>query len=379
MKVSLRIFSQFPHRLQVFVPASAASWQAALQRMPGVFQHGEGHYSLLYFPNTLPALRRHFGPALELAFDPGRYPPQTFKQALSPDGTSAPPAEKALPRYAQVLDDLERWIRLKQYSPATLKAYKSCFTKFLWYFNDQDPRDLSKADIEGYLYQRVKEDRLSESAQNQIINAIKCYYEKVLGRPRTLYALPRPKPKKSLPQVLSQEEVGQILRAVANMKHRTILMAIYSGGLRLGEVLRLRVEDVMLGQQKVFVRGGKNKKDRYTLLSRQFMTILESYLAAYQPRYWLFEGQMCGPYSASSVQQIFRRATRKAGVGAFATLHTLRHSFATHLLEAGVDIRYIQELLGHSRIETTVIYTHVAQNNLKGIESPLDRIDIEAL
>ena len=132
MKVSLRIFSQFPHRLQVFVPASAASWQAALQRMPGVFQHGEGHYSLLYFPNTLPALRRHFGPALELAFDPGRYPPQTFKQALSPDGTSAPPAETALPRYAQVLDALERWIRLQQYSPATLKAYKSCFTKFLW-------------------------------------------------------------------------------------------------------------------------------------------------------------------------------------------------------------------------------------------------------
>ncbi len=154
-------------------------------------------------------------------------------------------------------------------------------------------------------------------------------------------------------------------------------MAVYSGGLRLGEILRLRVSDVMEDQQKIFIKGGKNKKDRYTLLSKQFITILTQYIKAYDPKYWLFEGQTGGQYSASSVQHIFRAATAKADVGHFATLHTLRHSFATHLLEAGVDIRYIQELLGHSHIDTTVIYTHVAQNRLSGIVSPLDQIKVK--
>lgn len=279
--------------------------------------------------------------------------------------------------YARAIEELEQWIRLKQYSYATLKSYKLCFRKFLWHFNDIDPKEISKAQISDYIYHLIKEKNISESAQNQMINAIKCYYEKVLGRPRELYDITRPKKKQSLPQVLSTEEVRKILEAVPNLKHRTILMAVYSGGLRLGEILRLRVSDVMEDQQKIFIKGGKNKKDRYTLLSKQFITILTQYIKAYDPKYWLFEGQTGGQYSASSVQHIFRAATAKADVGHFATLHTLRHSFATHLLEAGVDIRYIQELLGHSHIDTTVIYTHVAQNRLSGIVSPLDQIKVK--
>lgn len=155
--------------------------------------------------------------------------------------------------YARAIEELEQWIRLKQYSYATLKSYKLCFRKFLWHFNDIDPKEISKAQISDYIYHLIKEKNISESAQNQMINAIKCYYEKVLGRPRELYDITRPKKKQSLPQVLSAEEVRKILEAVPNLKHRTILMAVYSGGLRLGEILRLRVSDVMEYQQKIFI------------------------------------------------------------------------------------------------------------------------------
>ncbi len=225
----------------------------------------------------------------------------------------------------------------------------------------------------------IKEQNISESYQNQMINAIKCYYEKVLKRPREVYELPRPKPRQSLPQVLSKEEIKRLVEAIPNLKHRVIIMAIYSAGLRLGELIRLRVEDIKLSQQKIYVHGSKNKKDRYTLLSSQFVSILQKYLEAYRPEYWLFEGQTGGQYSASSIQKIFRRACQRAGVGDFATIHTLRHSFATHLLEQGVDIRYIQVLLGHAHVDTTMIYTHVAQDQLKKIASPIDDIQLESI
>ena len=287
--------------------------------------------------------------------------------------------QKVLPKHQEAVDGLARWITLKQYSYHTLKAYSSALTKYLFYYNEKDPKTLTKEDILNYLHFLVKEKGISETAQNTMINAIKCYYEKVLGQPKVVYEIIRPKKKQSLPNVLTMEEIGQILEAVPNLKHRTILVAIYSGGLRLGEVLRLRLDDILKKQGKIRIEGSKNKKDRYTLLSNHFLLILEQYIRAYKPAYWLFEGADKGPYSASSVQQIFRRATKKANVGSLATLHTLRHSFATHLLEQGIDIRYIQELLGHASIETTVIYTNVAQNHLKNIVSPIDHISLKAI
>lgn len=374
MKVSISINPKYLHRLQVYLPAKATYWVEQLQGIKHVHHHDEGHYSMMYFPNTIHYLKQLFGEALSIEFDEAIYPPKVFEKAVAKTNVIK---EVALPKYAKAIDELEQWIKLRQYSHSTLKSYKQCFTKFLWYFNDKDPQEINKSEISNYIYHLVEEKNISESAQNQMINAIKCYYEKVLERPKELYNITRPKKQQSLPQVLSAEEVRKILEAVPNLKHRTILMAVYSGGLRLGEVLRLRVVDVMEGQQKIFIKGGKNKKDRYTLLSKQFITILEQYIKTYDPKYWLFEGQLGGQYSASSVQSIFRAAVAKANVGHFATLHTLRHSFATHLLEAGVDIRYIQELLGHSHIDTTVIYTHVAQNRLSGIVSPLDQISVK--
>lgn len=374
MKISISIHPKYPYRLQLHLPVRANYWVDQLQGIKHVHHHAEGHYSMMYFPNTLPYLKQLFGEVLSIEFDEAIYPPRFFEKAAQKNKVKK---AAALPKYARAIEELEQWIRLKQYSYATLKSYKLCFKKFLFHFNGIHPKEISKSQISDYIYHLIKEKNISESAQNQMINAIKCYYENVLGRPRELYDITRPKKKQSLPQVLSAEEVRKILEAVPNLKHRTILMAVYSGGLRLGEILRLRVSDVMKDKQKIFIKGGKNKKDRYTLLSKQFITILNQYIKAYDPKYWLFEGQKGGQYSASSVQHIFRAATAKANVGHFATLHTLRHSFATHLLEAGVDIRYIQELLGHSHIDTTVIYTHVAQNRLSGIVSPLDQIKVK--
>ena len=375
MKVIIRIFEKYPYRLQVYIPLKAKYLIEQFQAIKNIYHHEDGHYSMFYHPWALQQLKKLYGDYLEIDFDESEYPPQKFEKKKE----VIKKQEKVRPKHYEAVEALEQWIQLKQYSHYTLKAYKHHFIKFLFHFNDVAPSEISKTEVSSYIQHLVVTKQLSESGQNQVINAIKCYYEKVLGRPSEYYDLVRPKKKQSLPQVLSTDSVKKIIEAVPNLKHRTILMCIYSGGFRLGEVLRLRVEDVMLEHGKIFIRGGKNKKDRYNLLSSQFISILEKYVEVYKPKYWLFEGQLSGQYSASSVQSIFRKATAKAGVGSFATLHTLRHSFATHLLEAGVDVRYIQELLGHSHLDTTMIYTHVAQNRLKDIISPLDKLSIESV
>jgi integrase/recombinase XerD len=154
-------------------------------------------------------------------------------------------------------------------------------------------------------------------------------------------------------------------------------MLIYSGGLRIGESIRLRKEDIHFDRKQIFIKGGKGKKDRYTVLSEKMMALLQQYLTAYTPDYWLFEGQAGGQYSTRSVQQVFRRAIAKSGVDPYSTVHILRHSFATHLLERGTDLRYIQELLGHSSSETTQIYTHITKKARHKFSSPLDFLDLE--
>lgn len=336
MKISISIHPKYPYRLQLHLPVKASYWVDQLQGIKHVHHHAEGHYSMMYFPNTLPYLKQLFGEALSIEFDEAIYPPRVFEKAAQKNKVKK---AAALPKYARAIEELEQWIRLKQYSYATLKSYKLYFRKFLLHFNGIDPKEISKSQISDYIYHLIKEKNISESAQNQMINAIKCYYENVLRRPRELYDITRPKKKQSLPQVLSTEEVRKILEAVPNLKHRTILMAVYSGGLRLGEILRLRVSDVMEDQQKIFIKGGKNKKDRYTLLSKQFITILNQYIKAYAPKYWLFEGQTGGQYSASSVQHIFRAATAKADVGHFATLHTLRACLEVVIWAANIHLR----------------------------------------
>ncbi len=275
--------------------------------------------------------------------------------------------EEAFTRFVEAL-------MVKRYSYATIKSYRNAFLQFLLHFPDRHPEDLSEEDVKHYCLHKIATAKWSESYQNQVINAIKFYYEKVLGLPRTFYEL-RPRRPQQLPNVFSEAEIVSLLKAVDNLKHKCILMLIYSAGLRLGELISLRVDDINVSQKNVFVKAGKGKKDRRTLLSDKMILYLNRYLKEYKPQYWLFEGMEGGQYSPRSVQAIFRRAVAAAGVNPYATVHTLRHSFATHLLEQGTDLRYIQELLGHNSTKTTEIYTHITDHAKKRLKSPLDNLE----
>ncbi len=318
------------------------------------------HYSLDKFNH----LKHLFRGRLRLQFDPEKQPPADTRKVL--------PTEPK-PWQAAVEATREKLI-LKRMSPHTIKSYCSHLNQVFGYYQQTKPEELSLDQVRQFLLRRIRQDKVSESYQNQLINAVKFYFESVLGREKKNLYLERPKKGERLPNVLSVEEVSRILKSPTNLKHRCILMIVYSAGLRLNEIIQMRVMDVQFDQGQFFIHGGKGKKDRYTVLAKKTAEVLNRYLQEYQPDYWLFEGADGGQYSRTSVQKIFRRAVKKAGANPLATLHWLRHSFATHMVEQGVNLRYIQSLLGHNSSKTTEIYTHVAR--IDHIQSPLDRIDI---
>jgi integrase/recombinase XerD len=210
------------------------------------------------------------------------------------------------------------------------------------------------------------------------VNSIKFYYDKVIFVPNfRIQEIQRPRATHKLPHFLSVEEVDRLLRASENLKHTAILYTLYSGGLRLSEVLGLQLKDIHWDRNQIMVRGAKGKKDRSVMLSQTLKDLLRHYFDQYQPRTWLFEGQQDGkPYSPRSVQQIVLRSAQKAGISKKVTPHVLRHCFATHLLDRGTNVRFIQELLGHKDIKTTLIYTHVTTKSLEAIQSPLDQLTL---
>jgi integrase/recombinase XerD len=279
------------------------------------------------------------------------------------------------PAQEEALLKMETRLRLKRYTYNTVKSYLSCFRTFLQYLKEKDPNTVSDQEIEAYLLHKINHNRWTESTQNQHINALKFYYEQILEQPRKVFNL-RPRKPQKLPEVLSKEEVVSLIKATNNLKHRCILSMIYSAGLRLGELLNLRIDDIHIDRRQVFIKAGKGKKDRCSLLSEDMLLLLNKYKKKYHPAYWLFEGQTGGKYSARSVQSILNRAKTKSGINPYATTHTLRHSFATHMLEDGVDLRYIQEILGHSSSKTTEIYTHVRNEAKLKIKSPLDGLGL---
>ncbi len=265
-------------------------------------------------------------------------------------------------------------LRLKAYSVHTMRCYSAAFTAFLTYFDGRNIGNLQKEDIEAYLDFLVRQCSISESKQNLVINAIKFYYEGVLGAPRVVYRLQRPKKPLQLPKVLSEQEVLRLINAPENIKHKAILYCIYSGGLRISEAINLKISDIHSDDGYLFIKAAKGKKDRRTVLSQRLLVLLRRYAAVCRPVYWLFEGQNGGQYSATSIRVIFERARKKAGIIHPCSPHTLRHSFATHLLERGMSLRYIQVLLGHASTKTTELYTHVAEINSRRFKSPLDMI-----
>ncbi len=271
---------------------------------------------------------------------------------------------------------LVRYLVDRRYAQNTIQTYRHCFLGYLAHYRMADPLSLPENAVADYLHHMVTVRGVSASYQNQALNAIKCYYERIAGRPRMVVHIERPLKSRTLPKVLSEEEVTRLLRGTDNLKHRCLLMVIYSAGLRSGEAVRLRLHDIDSDRMLIRIEGAKGKKDRYSLLSQKTLEKLREYVAEYRPQEFLFPGANGGPYSATSARAIFHKAKKKARITKPATLHTLRHSFATHLLEHGVNLRYIQDLLGHSSPKTTEIYTHVSKTVMGRIDNPLDRLDI---
>lgn len=265
----------------------------------------------------------------------------------------------------------KKWLQQRRLSENTVNTYAEVTTFFIRYMKLKNTDQLSKRLIESFNYDFIVRANKSVSYQNQCISGIKKYLD-YLGEKVDELQLERPRKERKLPIVLSIEEVKLLLGAITNLKHRTMLSLIYSGGLRIGEAINLKIGDIDSKRMLIHIKGAKGKKDRYTLLSESFLGILREYYKNYRPKDFLFEGQNNSKYSNTSAQKILKYAVERAGINKRITLHTLRHSFATHLLENGTDIRYIQELLGHNSPKTTMIYTHVSESSIRRIKNPFD-------
>ena len=282
---------------------------------------------------------------------------------------------KAMQEQSQ-FEDLRRELVSRKYSYKTVKGYIYYNRDFL-NSTDKEPSEVNDDDVKDYLLYLAEEKESATATINQAINALKFYYGTMLKR-KFLYEIKRPRKDKKLPEVLSKEEVSRIINGTANIKHKAILMTIYSGGLRLGETARLEQAHLDRDRMLIFVKGATGRKDRYTLLSEKALQLIDQYMKRYEPQKWLFEGARAGRYiSKRSIEKVFDQACERAGIKKDVSVHDLRHSFATHLLESGVDLRYIQELLGHASSKTTEIYTHVSIRSLGKIRSPLDNLNLE--
>lgn len=266
-------------------------------------------------------------------------------------------------------------LETRRYSLNTAKNYCSQFAAFAYHYKERTLLEITEEDIKVYMHGIVKSGK-SSSYQNQAINAIKFYYEQVLDMPQRFYEIDRPNTEQKLPLVLSEEEVVQLFEAVSNIKHKAILVTMYSCGLRISELLNLKLTDIQSDRKLVLVREGKGKKDRTTILATSTLELLRKYYLACRPKIYLFEGEAGKPYSARSVGAILKQALQKANIKKPASPHTLRHSFATHLLENGTDLRYIQVLLGHSSPKTTEVYAHVSTRYLRDVKSPIEKLQI---
>ena len=284
------------------------------------------------------------------------------------------PATTSLPTTTQMeIQKFQNWMHSKRYSSATIKTYMNAMQVFLCFLNGKSSEDITLEDIVHFNTAYILKRGLSSSYQNQVVNAIKLFVQVMANRSIRIEDIHRPRREHRLPNVLSKAEVKAILDAHGNIKHRAMLSLIYSCGLRRSELLGLKPLDIDSKRMLVNIRQGKGKKDRVVPLSPRILVLLRDYYLAYKPHQWLFEGEKSGTsYDERSLSQVLKSAVRKAGISKPVSLHWLRHSYATHLLESGTDLRYIQELLGHNSSRTTEIYTHVSTRSLQNISSPFD-------
>lgn len=273
-------------------------------------------------------------------------------------------------------EQFSRWLKSKRYSDNTIKTYTEALKSFLLFYNTKPVEEITNEDIIAYNNDFILKNKLSSSYQNQIVNAVKLFFRTVENKVMNEELIHRPKKEKLLPNVLSKEEVKEILESINNIKHKSMLSLIYACGLRRSELLNLKINQLDSNRNLLIIKQSKGKKDRIIPLSDKILKMLREYYKIHKPKEFLFEGQSGGKYSEKSLSSVLDRALENTKINKPVSLHWLRHSYATHLLEAGTDLRYIQELLGHNSSKTTEIYTHVSTKNIQNIKSPFDDLDI---
>lgn len=280
-------------------------------------------------------------------------------------------------QHRQFIARFRQYLEVKNYTTDTINNYIPALMHFLRYFLGRDVGQLTNEDLERYQMETVIRKDLSTSYQNTLISAVKLFYESVIGRKVTPEFISRPRREKPLPSVMSMEQIATLLGSVRNMKHRMMLSMIYGCGLRSGELIGLKFDDIQSTRMMIHIKAAKGKKDRLVPLSMKLLEQLRDYYKAFRPKVWLFEGQFPGAkYTKRSLQLVLKQSLKAAGLSQRFRLHDLRHSYATHQLEAGTNEHIIQKLLGHSSIKTTTIYTKVARTTLEKVYNPFDHLDL---
>ena len=327
-----------------------------------------------YVPDT-PQTRERFGITLNLMKDDAGKVTGGM-DSYGHQSTNLTAFEKLPEDVKNKLLEFRRWMEQHRYSEQTIRNYLNHLSQFFVYMRDVDLKEVTAADVVRFNHDVIIKLKLSVSYQRVVTGAIKLFYSHFFDHKMDIDRLDRPFREKTLPMVLSKEEVQRILKSAENLKHRTMLSTIYSCGLRRGELLGLKTVDLDRDRNLIRIVQAKGRKDRYVPFSEKLKGMLDQYFLAYNPKVYVFEGQTGGQYSARSIALVLEHAVAKSGVKKKVTLHTLRHSYATHVLDAGTDLRYIQEILGHSSPKTTMIYTHVSSRRIGEIRSPLDDLSI---
>jgi integrase/recombinase XerD len=366
----------YNNRLKVFMKFDYDAKAIELVKtLPGVkWSQTEKKWHIGYHPEALNNIRNTFkntGVYIQTLND--------INDVVKPRPAEIKKPSDALPDLNKVqkekITEFKNWMQSKRYSTSTINTYSDSLQTFLRYYQAKTIEEITNDDLIVFNNQYILANQLSASLQNQVVNAVKLFFRSVVNKQIDPELIHRPKTQKLLPNVLSKEEIKLILNALGNVKHKAMLRVIYSCGLRRSELLTLKLTDIDSKRHLIVIRQSKGKKDRIVPLSEKILELLREYYIAYKPKLWLFEGQdKKSAYDESSLANVLKQALEKSKINKPVTLHWLRHSYATHLLENGTDLRYIQEILGHSRSSTTEIYTHVSDLSIRKVISPFDNL-----
>lgn len=366
----------YNNRLKVFMKFDYDAKAIELVKtLPGVkWSQTEKKWHIGYHPEALNNIRNTFkntGVYIQTLND--------INDVVKPRPTEIKKPSDALPDLNKIqkekVDEFKHLLKSKRYSESTIGTYIDSIQTFLRYYATKNLSEITNDDLIAFNNNYILANHFSASYQNQVVNAVKLFFRTIENKQLQPELIHRPKTQKLLPNVLSKEEIKLILNAHGNIKHKAMLCLIYSCGLRRGELIALKLTDIDSKRGLVIIRQAKGRKDRIAPLSEKVLNILREYYTAYKPSFWLFEGQdKKSQYDASSLSAVLKQALEKTNILKPVSIHWLRHSYATHLLENGTDLRYIQEILGHSSSRTTEIYTHVSNTSLQRVVSPFDNL-----